>query len=81
MKRKIDDGTVQYIDDDKFDAITKAITVNRKNFEANKLKYMQWLEQDDYILEQHFVTKKDWLHALNKRAGVHNRAEKKGSVK
>jgi predicted nucleic acid-binding Zn finger protein len=77
MKRKTDDGIVQEIDDDKFDSITKQITVNRKNFENGKLKYMQWLGQDDYILEQHYVTKKDWLHALNKRAGVHNRSDKK----
>ena len=80
MKRK-KDGTVSYVDDELFEAIAKAMTINKHNFESNKLKYMQWLEQDDFILEQHQVSKKDWLHALNLRAGVHNRADKKVVIK
>lgn len=77
--KKKTDGSVAEISDNLFEEIARAITTNRKNFELGKLKYMQWLEQDDYILEQHNVLKKDWLFALNKRAGVHNRAEKKAA--
>ena len=75
-RNKIEDTTITDISDELFDSVASAITTNKKNYENQKIKYVQWTEQDDYILEQHGITKKQWLYSLNKRAGIHNRVEK-----
>jgi hypothetical protein len=84
MARKktiVDDGSPKDIDDTTFDSICAAIVKNKDNLDRAKIKYAQWTEQNDYILENHAISRKDFVFALNKRAGVHNRAERKPEPK
>jgi len=68
------------ISDDVFEALIKEIRVNKNNFDIGKIKYMQWCEMDDVLLEKYGVSRRRFIFALHKRVGTHNNEGKAKSV-
>ena len=60
------------ITDELFEAVQKALSINQKNLEDGKIKWMQFSEQVDYIFETQGVSKLMFNRELNRRVGINN---------